>query len=53
MEALRWSLAHISELLAMNNGFSLAEISENSIEAMIKQLICQDRPHLLKMLMIL
>ena len=37
MEALRWSLAHISELLAMNNGFSLAEISENSIEAMIKQ----------------
>ena len=35
--SLHWTFAHISELLAMNKGYSLAEVSENSIEAMIKQ----------------
>ena len=30
-------MAHLSELLAKNEGFSLAEVSENSFEALIKE----------------
>ena len=32
-----WTLAHIGELLRMNKGYSLAEHSENSLEASIKK----------------
>ena len=35
--SLHWSLAHLGELLAKNEGFSLAEVSENSFEAFIKE----------------
>ena len=32
-----WTLAHVGELLRMNKGYSLAEFSENSLEATIKR----------------
>ena len=35
--SLHWTLAHLGELLAKNEGFSLAEVSENSFEALIKE----------------
>ena len=34
--SLHWTLGHVTQLIAMNNGYSLAEISENSLEALIK-----------------
>ena len=30
-------LAHLADLIGMNNGYSLAEVSENSLEASIKR----------------
>ena len=35
--SIHWTLGHLSQLIALNNGFSLAECSENSIEATIKK----------------
>ena len=37
--SIHWTLAHLCQLIALNNGFSLAEYSENSIEATIKKYI--------------
>ena len=34
--SLHWTLAHVAELIDMNDGYSLAEYSENCIENMIK-----------------
>ena len=34
--SIHWSLGHIIELLILNRGYSLAEKSENSLEATIK-----------------
>ena len=35
--SLHWMLAHLADLIGMNNGYSLAEVSENSLEASIKR----------------
>ena len=35
--SLHWSLGHVVEMLALNGGYSLAENSENSVEASIKK----------------
>ena len=34
--SLHWTLAHVADLIAMNDGYTLAEISENSFENWIK-----------------
>ena len=34
--SLHWTLAHVAELIARNNGYTLAEYSENSFENWIK-----------------
>ena len=34
--SLHWTLAHVADLIDMNDGYSLAEYSENSVENMIK-----------------
>ena len=36
-ESLHWSLAHLQELIAKNEGYSMAEYTENSVEALIKR----------------
>ena len=35
--SLHWMLGHVADLIGMNNGYSLAEVSENSLEASIKR----------------
>ena len=35
--SLHWTLAHLADLIGMNHGYSLAEVSENSLEASIKR----------------
>ena len=35
--SLHWSLAHCAQLVAQNEAYSLAEYSENSLEALIKR----------------
>ena len=35
--SLHWSLAHVGQLIAENEGYSMAEYSENSLEALIKR----------------
>ena len=34
--SIHWTMAHVSELIAMNEGYTLAEVSENSFENWIK-----------------
>ena len=34
--SLHWTLGHVAELIAKNQGYTLAEISENSMENWIK-----------------
>ena len=34
--SIHWTMAHVSELIARNEGYTLAEVSENSFENWIK-----------------
>ena len=36
-KSIHWTLAHVAELIEKNDSYSLAEISENSLEALIKR----------------
>ena len=34
--SIHWTLGHVIQFISMNSGYSLAEMSENSVEAIIK-----------------
>ena len=34
--SIHWTLGHVIQFISMNSGYSLAEMSENSVEATIK-----------------